>query len=400
MVKHVLIFEVNLNGHHAIYLGKVAETYLDIGCDVTMIVSEVFASHPTLDRLRLCYGPTFSVVTLSETECTQAMQSRWGDVGREIAFWKIFQRTCRQVAAKRNVDFIFMPYLDFCLNAIGLLGSPFGKVKWGGICMRPAFHFKECGVLAPAPMLLKIKQVLFSRLLKFKSLKCLFSIDELLVRYVHERQALSVDKLRYLSDPAELPMSFDTTVLRTQFGIPANSKVVLVYGAIDERKGFFNLLDVLEATDELYDWHVMIVGKQSASARAVFASPRWSGLKKMQRIHAMDAFVTDEVEHQVLAVCDAVWVAYTGHYVMSGVLVRAGMYRKPVIACEAGLIGWYAKIRGVGVTTTGEMLSVKQALSVLSDQAQAQAIGELGYEQFKSHTWANFKIVLSAERCS
>jgi glycosyltransferase involved in cell wall biosynthesis len=397
---HILIFEVNLNGHHSIYLEKIAEAHLELGRVVTVVVSEKFEAHPAINRLRQSYGDFLHVALLSEAECTQAMESGWGDVGREIGLWRIFQKTFRQVLADHPVDFVFLPYVDYCLNAIGLLGSPFGKVAWGGICMRPTFHFKACGVIAPSLSILHLKRLLFMRALRIKTLSSLFSIDELLVGYVREYHPALAKRLRYLPDPAELPLSFDVGELRQRYNIPLNAKVILVYGAIDERKGIFNLLDALEATPELCEWHALVVGRQSAYVREAFSAQRWCGLKQASRIHAMDEFVADEVEHHVLAMSDVVWVAYVGHYTMSGVIVRAGMYCKPVIACEEGLLGWYARNRGVGVTIDQSLSSVVTAIDDLSDSKNSALIGKCGYEQFKRHTWRNFEgMTVVAEVC-
>jgi hypothetical protein len=38
-----------------------------------------------------------------------------------------------------------------------------------------------------------------------------------------------------------------------------------------------------------------------------------------------------------------VWLGYKGHYGMSGVLVQAYRFNKPVIATADGLIGWFCR---------------------------------------------------------
>jgi len=398
---HILLLELNLNGHHSVYLEKISEAFLQTGCIVTVVVSLKEKDHPALTRLTEQFCESFNVVLLNELDSLKALQSKFGNMGREINAWRVFQKTCKTINANKKVDFVLLPYADYCLNAIGLLGSPFGDIAWSGICMRPTFHFKACGVIAPTHKTLHVKRFLFMRVLHIKTLSQLFSIDELLAGYIQERQPKLANKLTYLPDPADPPLNLDTAGLRQRYNIPQNAKVILIYGAIDDRKGLFNLLDTLESSKGLGDWHALVVGRQSATVREAFSTTRWTNLKQANRIHAMDEFVTDEVEHHVLAMCDVVWVAYAGHYTMSGVLVRAGMYCKPVIACEDGLIGWYARTKGVGVTFEDECQTLVEVIMGFNNVMSALKMGERGSIQFGKNTWINAinSVLLTSKVC-
>ena len=72
----------------------------------------------------------------------------------------------------------------------------------------------------------------------------------------------------------------------------------------------------------------------------------------------MDRFVTAEEELDLFSACDVVWLGYKGHYGMSGVLVQAYRFGKPVVATADGLIGWFCR--------TGELGPVVEDLSVTS----------------------------------
>jgi glycosyltransferase involved in cell wall biosynthesis len=75
---------------------------------------------------------------------------------------------------------------------------------------------------------------------------------------------------------------------------------------------------------------------------------------------------------------------------MSGVMVHAGLNRKPIIACEQGLIGWHARTFGLGVITQNNQESIISALSMLNDPLISNQMGSAGYEKFKTHTWENY----------
>jgi hypothetical protein len=130
---HLLLIELALIGHHSIYLEKIAVAHLELSRVVTIVVSKKFGTNLAIIRLKQSYGNSLIVVLLAQSECTKAMNSRLGNVGRELRLWLIFQKAFHLVSVERPVDFVFLPFADYFLNAIGLLGSPFGKVAWGGV---------------------------------------------------------------------------------------------------------------------------------------------------------------------------------------------------------------------------------------------------------------------------
>lgn len=388
---HVLIFEINLNGHHSIYLEKITESHLELGRIVTIVFSEKFKEDILINKLKQLYANSLNIILLNEIDCEKLMKSRWGNIGREFGLWYLFKKTFNYVESIQKIDFIFLPYADYCLNAIGLLGSPFRKITWSGICMRPAFHYQASGVIAPTSLLLGLKRVLFNLVLKNKKLSCLFTIDELLINFIKKHNFNLTHRLSYLADPADPPLNFNNSILRQRYKININVNVILVYGAIDDRKNLFELLTALSIDKNLIEWHVLIVGKQSNSVRTELTNIRWDNLKIQNRIYIIDEFVKDEVEQHVFSMCDVVWIAYLGHYQMSGVLVKSGLYRKPVISCEEGLIGWYTKQYKVGVTIIPNTINnVNIAINELKTSNNIKKFGENGFQLFKNNTWNNF----------
>ena len=386
---HILMFEVNLTGHHPTYLEAITQAHLKLGCIVTIAVSEKYKSASFLNRFSTQYKEFIHIVTLNEIECESALKSRFGIVGRELGLWRIFRKTFQDVSAKRPVDYVFLPYLDYCLNAIGLIGSPFGKVDWGGICMRPAFHLNTCGAVGPHSKLSYIKKKLFFGLLSSPTLKHVFTIDELLAKYVADvRQNLS-GKIRFLADPAEPQQFYDSLKIRQQIGIPERALVILVYGALDERKGLDVLLKALDISP--INVHLLLVGVQSKFVQNLLASTIDANLMVQKRLHEINCYVDDVTEQKVFSACDIVWVGYRVHYTMSGVLVRAGMATKPVISSDVGLLGWYARQHHLGIVVDLDRIDeVVTALGKLSIVEVRNNLGENGHRVFNNNTWPRF----------
>jgi glycosyltransferase involved in cell wall biosynthesis len=106
----------------------------------------------------------------------------------------------------------------------------------------------------------------------------------------------------------------------------------------------------------------------------------------------LDRFISSETELDLFSACDVVWLGYKGHYGMSGVLVQAFRFGKPVIATADGLIGWFCRTGELGPViddlTPG---SINRALDdVLARRKRPVAAGHL----LERNTLGQFKETL------
>ncbi|MCM2342310.1 glycosyltransferase [Rhodoferax sp.] len=387
---HVLIVEAALTGHHSGYLGRIATAYMEAGHTITVTVLHRDAAHPAIDRLKMQFGEAFNVVPLDDAKYEAALHSHLGEAGRELALRRLFGQAYRFVHKAKPVDYVFLPYLDYCLYALGLLGAPFGPTQWGGICMRPSFHYGRYGVIAPKPKLANVKRALFLKLLRSKTLKSVYTIDELLHRYVAEWHTQWAHRLQYVPDPAELKGSHTYESARQALGIPDGAVVVLVYGAIDERKGLDVLVEAMCSPEVPKTLHLLVAGRQSAAIQPLMQSAQISSLTQEGRCHVINSFVDDAVEQMVFSATDIVWLGYRNHYAMSGVLVLSAIAGKPVIATQDGLIGWYTTIKNLGRTVNIKKLN--QIISALQPVAFEKSTKEkmITKNSFNKNSWKMF----------
>jgi glycosyltransferase involved in cell wall biosynthesis len=251
--------------------------------------------------------------------------------------------------------------------------------------MRPSFHYYKFHLKKSKQTVVDwMKQNFFLRLLKNKTLKSIFSIDELLVNSIDTNS----ENIKYLEDPVNDPIFMDCNGLKEKYGLRSLSKVILIYGVIDHRKNINALLSIL---DVIHGWSVLIVGKQDRFTEVNLLSSQWNNLRNQGRIAVINRYISTKEEEEIFNLSDVVWVGYLQHYQMSGVLVKAGVYKRPIIACEEGLIGWHAKEYELGVRTNFSKESLKKAFDVLSDENIRQVMGEFGYSKFKNYNWSNFK---------
>ncbi len=369
---HIVILEIALSGHHADYLTRLVDLFISQGHRVTVILQAEHHKNSLIGILLKAYPDKLKLVALERTTLLERLVSKFGTVGGELKNWLKFKRTYEELSSKEHIDQVFYPYLDYCLNAIALLGWPAKAVSCSGICMRPSFHYKKMGVIAPKSRLDFFKELLFKKLLNNKQLKNIYSIDELLCEYVKHK------KLIYFPDPSDIDLSYSKEASRELLGIPFNNeKVVLVYGALDGRKGIDSLLNAAAQLAPEMRPAVLLVGRQSEAVKSLLKDDAGKQLTGNNKLYVIDRFVDAKDEGIAFAASDAVWLVYSGHYTMSGVLVKAVQAGLPVIATPNGLIGYYTTKHNLGVVFDGKHESLFSAIN----------LGRQDKNPFFNHTW-------------
>lgn len=376
---HILLFEMSLSGHHANYLDHIAQLFLSQGHRVTVSVREPELGHPVLATLRERYPERCRAEPLPAVDRIDRGLSRLGVAGGELSAWRAFRRFYRRLHRQDPVDRVFYPYLDYCLHATALLGAPSGPAPWAGICMRPSFHLRRSGVIAPVPAFAAAKERLFGRLLRTPGLLTLFTLDELLEQHLQQTQRHLSPRLKHLPDPAELANHHTRATARAQLGIDPDRFVILVYGAIDDRKGVDHLLAGLRSRHMPRPVLVVTAGKHTAAVRAVVSDA--------PDVRSIDRYIDHETEEALFRAADLVWMGYRHHFAMSGVLVLAAMAGVPVLATHLGLIGWMTRQHALGsMIDTTDPKQVAQVLHHLI--AQPTPVPTEGMQRIRQrHRW-------------
>lgn len=381
---HILIIEARLSGHHPVYLERIATGLANAGHNLTLAFSSQDTDNFYINYIRQRFSNLVTIHLIDDRRISAALTSRMGIAGREIAIRRLFAETFRQVDIGHKVDHVLLPYLDYCLYAIALLGPPFNDTQWSAISMRPAFHYLYSDVIAPKPKYAAIKELLFFRLLSDRTLKRLLTIDEPLHDYVVMRRPDLCSRISYLPDPAEMHGSHTYESARSKLNIKDEQKVILVYGAIDARKGLEELLAALD--DQSMPEHIalLIVGKQSNWAKSHLSGDIGQRLKAQGRLYELDSFVDDDTQQMVFSAADLVWLGYKYHYAMSGVLILAALAKKTVVSTNEGLIGWYTRKYNLGFDFDSNEL--KAVLTKAFTLAAPEKAIDLN---FPNHSWSN-----------
>jgi glycosyltransferase involved in cell wall biosynthesis len=389
----ILVIEPDFSGHRWRYAEWVGQACVEAGYQCVIVTASANATHPLAQQLaaRNSMDSSADLQISFVDPPAQTHRPGLGSVSY-VRYFRHFQHIYRTVSREYRVVLAVVPYVDYFFYALPLLGSPFGNTPWIGITMRAAFHHHETGVRAPRrPLVNAVKQQLFRRAVRTSGLKTLLSIDPTLADWCANHPEPGAAPVQYLADPCPDAAPCDPWLARERLGLPAYGQYVLVYGAIGERKGIFELIDALAMREDAPT--LVIAGAQDMHARAAL---REALAQLTPRPVVLDRFIDTDTEQDLFSACDSIWLGYKGHYGMSGVLVQAYRFGQPVIATADGLIGWFCRDGELGpVIEDLAPDSINQALDTLLDSIWVRPGASNGH-LLERNTLAHFKQTLQS----
>ncbi|WP_144110205.1 glycosyltransferase [Paraburkholderia sp. BCC1886] len=333
---YVLIVEPNLTGHRWRYAEWTMQACADAGYPCILVTESANEDHKLARQITAANRPDQQIAFVDPEVHPR------GGLRESNQYWRFhryFKRVHTIVGRLQPIRLVVVPYADYFFHALPFLGSPFGTTPWIGITMRATFHHHKVGIKAPdRPLVNALKAAMFKRSLHTSGLRTLLTIDPTLPEWAARHASKRSAKVAYIADPFPDEHAEDPMLARARLGLDPAQRYLLVYGSITERKGIYELVHALTRLDEAPT--LIVAGEQDAGTRH-FMRNHIRSLTPAPLV--LDDFISNEVERDLFSACDAVWLGYKGHYGMSGVLVQAYRFGKPVIATEDGLIGWFSR---------------------------------------------------------
>jgi glycosyltransferase involved in cell wall biosynthesis len=389
--KRVLILELGADGHHPFYVRLLLESGLADDARIVLAGQDSLYTHRAIAE---CPVP-FERYPL---ELGQGQHLRWARnptavFRRSWDFGRIYRSAQAELSRTEPFDLVIVPYLDDCLLGLAAPRRPFGATPWLSITMRTRFHFDAMGVSAPAQRFTGVRRWLTYRILSQPTTAALLTIDPTLAQFAGRQRAPMFRKVRYLPDPApQHPPTVSRLQARQQLGIPADARVVLVYGDISSRKGIFALVEAAATAECSERVHLLLAGR-NRHAHQFETHAAWQALLARQRIHLLEGFIDDEQERALMVAADCMWVGYIDFYGVSSVMALAARNAMPVMASESGLVGHLARAHDLGaLVDPRNSASIVSALNRLVNEPEFfTRAGRNGVTVFQDHAPIEFQ---------
>lgn len=377
--RQLLIMEPSLSGHRGPYMSWMARGIADRGLRVTLATLPGSLSHPSLNEIRehaTRNKVLLDVVTPHGSAAIYVSRGNSSVVANQFIYWLLLKSWYSELSMRESFDVVFLPSVDTCLYSIALLGSPFGKCPWVGLTMRPSFHYRDMGIMAPRSSFALAKRALFLRVLHKPHLKSLLTLDESLLLYLKKR-GLGEGKVALLPEPSESYDMPPSPLAKQRLGIKSERLLILLYGTITRRKGVRELLRALAHPLFPDNVDVYFAGKVYPDVQELLGEPQVKVLQASGRLRVDNRFIEASEVSTLFAAADAVWLGYQGHYGPSGALIQAAAAGKPVVACQDGVIGWMTRRYQLGVIvkptdTTSVIDGIQDLMSGEEETAEAR----------------------------
>jgi glycosyltransferase involved in cell wall biosynthesis len=395
-----MLFDLYLGGHHGNYIRYL----IDYACqqpvvsaiDIVVLPQFLEMHRDTVAAIASYQQSTIQIVPIAADEVA-SLGDRSSGLSRAIWNVREWQIFCKY-ARKLQTTHATMMYLDTCELPL-TLGLP-SPCPFSGIYFRPTFHYGMFANYHP-DLKERLKQwrnrFTLDRILAHPQLQKVFCLDPFAV------EALKADflgrrlnqqenaKIVALADPvrAAPSTSLDSATYHTQLGIEADRRVFLLFGALDGRKGIYQLLAAIELLPPALSQQMclLLVGKTNAAERANIEQ-KITALRQnvpIQIIECYDFIPEDEVP-KYFQIADLVLATYQRHIGMSGILLLAAAAGKPVLSTDYGLMGELVRQYRLGLavdaTQPPELMQalarcLTEAPATLGDRSQMQVFADL-----------------------
>ncbi len=389
----LLILEPHSEGHHLRYARWISKEAVARGYKVCLATSADSFQHPAHLALREWCGKNLRTVALPESGPKPSPENTLDSVKLQIHYRNLFGKCYRELTRDERLDYVFIPYLDYCNYAMALFGSPFGDTPWGGLIITPIFHLSEKNLGVPSSRLEQIKKRAFLRLLHNRAFRAAYTFDDTLVQEVRKSRPKVANRLRFLPEPMELGGTHSKESARRKLGIPSDAVVILVYGTLDHSKGIDALLAATKEDTFPEEVVLLMAGLQDAEVSGILTSSQAQSLREDGRLYERNEYLYGEKEYAVFQAADIVWIGYRHQYISSGVLIQAAMAGLPVVACNEGLISCLTQKHALGVVVSVDdrRAVTKAILRLVRDPDLSTKFGENGRRFSASHSVDYFR---------
>lgn len=343
--RSLMLFDLALGGHHGSYIQYLLEYWYEhnLSGKLNIVVLPEFLDvhHDTVEFIAQHKHPNIQLLPIKPEE-KAALASRSSGMSRALCNFQEWRLFCNY-AAELRAEQCLMMYLDTYELPLALgLKAP---CPFSGIYFRPTFHYKEFFNYTPSSKV-KLQQArekfALSRILRHPQLATLFCLDPFAVKQLEKLHNQA--NIVHLPDPIKLDGNSGVSpdVLKKRLCIQPDRQVLLLFGALEGRKGIYQLIEAIALLSPALceKLCLLLVGGTNPTERALIAS-KVQALRQDYPIQIIEQyeFVPEQEVAAYFQLADVVLAPYQHHAGMSGILLHAAAAGKPVLSSDYGLMG-------------------------------------------------------------
>ncbi len=366
----LMLFDMALGGHHGNYIQHLIDSAYEkkILGEIDIVVLPQFASvhQDAVKAISDFKHPQINLVYISiaEEAALGSRKSGFDRAMRNFREWEIF---CKY-AQKLQTTYALIMYLDTYTLPIA-----FGKKSpcfFSGIYFRPTFHYSTFTNYQSSwqkNIQYWREKVTINQILHRPQLHKLLCLDPFAVKALQFHQHNS--KMVHLADPVSPnpPLLDNLSSFQAKLGIEQHRRVFLLFGALDERKGIYQLLDAIELLppELTQNFCLLIVGKTNLDEQTRIQS-KIAALRQTHPVQILELydFIPEKEVPKYFQAADVILAPYQCHVGMSGILLLAAAAGKPVLSSSYGLMGKLVRHHRLGLAVDSTVpAEITQALS-------------------------------------
>lgn len=349
----LMLFDLSVRGHHPNYIQQLIHYWSsnNVPGHLEIVVSPRFLEeHSDIVNLAKYLERSaeiqFTAITIQEEAALKSKNSFLSRNQRAYQELKLLRKYAEVISPTHCLLMYFDTY-QIPLAMGYRLPCPIS-----GIYFRPTFHYYEFpnqNISWKEKLQQWRERITLSKVLSYPHLRVLFCLDPFVVKYLQNHEKI---KVVHLPDPVLIPQKnhIQSQTLKTRLGIETGRKVFLLFGALTERKGVYQLLDAVSLLPaELCKQLCLLFVGESGLIEILEARITVLCQQKPVQVIRHYEFVAEQDVPVYFNLADIVLAPYQRHVGMSGILLLAAAAQKPVLSSDYGLMGELVRRHGLGL---------------------------------------------------
>jgi glycosyltransferase involved in cell wall biosynthesis len=393
--RQIMLFDLRTEGHHAGYIQHLVrywcEQELPGRLDV-VVTPKFIEQHANVVDIGLGCSQkniNFVAITLEEQAALGSLYSFTGRLRRAFQEWHLIRKYTTSLGSTHCL----LMFFDSVFSRMVLGVKP--PCPMSGIFFRPMLHYSNFANYVPSQIerIWQWREKLgLSRILRSGYFQNLFCLDPVAVEYLE--QLPSKTNVLHLPDPVQIYDDSQSQLekLKESLSIDPGRRIFLLFGALCERKGIYQLLEAVRTLppNHCQKSCLLLIGRIDPQIREKFKA----SLAEISRflpiqIIIRDEFVSDQQMRLYFRIVDVILAPYQRHLGMSGILVQAAAAEKPVLSSDYGLMGEITRRYSLGLTVDSAVPSeIAKGLTHFLFESPASLCDRLKMKQFAEQNTA------------